>query len=182
MGYVESTLFPGEYIVYRARGHWGVILDPIFKLAVFVGMVLFALLFLHKIASTRSLDLGRNIAVFILLISFLGGYAAFSAFGSFTDLLVVLINRETTELVITDRRVIAKYGAVQRVAQEIQLSQIEGADFSQTFLGRIFNYGKVLVRGTGGYVILIPGISDPLEFKRIVTHNIPGLRYGQRLL
>lgn len=79
---------------------------------------------------------------------------------------VPLIAKHTTELVITNRRIIAKFGLVSRNTFELNLSKIESIRVEQGILGRILNYGDVFVIGTGGSREPIPRIAHPLEFRR----------------
>lgn len=75
----------------------------------------------------------------------------------------------TTELAITNKRVIAKVGLVGRSTIEINLQKIESIQVHQGIPGRIFNYGSVVVSGAGNPQAPISGISDPLRFRRAVV-------------
>jgi Bacterial PH domain len=57
--------------------------------------------------------------------------------------------RWTTEIVVTDRRVIYVQGFFERKSIEVHMNQIESVDVDQTLLGRLFNYGDVTIHGTG---------------------------------
>ncbi|MDX2421276.1 MAG: PH domain-containing protein [Amphritea sp.] len=72
----------------------------------------------------------------------------------------------TTELAITNKRVIAKFGLISRSTIEINLQKIESIQVNQGILGRIFNFGSIVVSGAGNPQAPIPGISSPLEFRR----------------
>jgi uncharacterized membrane protein YdbT with pleckstrin-like domain len=72
----------------------------------------------------------------------------------------------STELAITNRRVIAKFGFVKRNTVEINLDKVEALRVEQGFWGRILNYGTILITGSGGSVEPIPQIADPLVFRR----------------
>jgi uncharacterized membrane protein YdbT with pleckstrin-like domain len=48
-------------------------------------------------------------------------------------------------------------------------SKVESVDVDQSILGRIFGYGTVLVRGTGGSLEPLASISDPLTFRSYIT-------------
>lgn len=78
-----------------------------------------------------------------------------------------LIRYFTTELAITNKRVIAKFGLVSRSTIEINLQRIESVQVNQSVIGRIFNYGSVVVSGAGNPQAPIPGISSPLTFRRV---------------
>jgi uncharacterized membrane protein YdbT with pleckstrin-like domain len=71
-----------------------------------------------------------------------------------------------TEIAITNKRVIAKFGFISRRTVEINLNKVESIQVDQTLLGRIFNFGTVVISGAGNPVAPIPGVSHPLEFRR----------------
>jgi uncharacterized membrane protein YdbT with pleckstrin-like domain len=72
----------------------------------------------------------------------------------------------STELAITNRRVIAKFGFVKRNTIELNLDKVEALRVEQGFWGRVLNYGTILITGSGGSVEPIPRIADPLVFRR----------------
>lgn len=72
----------------------------------------------------------------------------------------------TTELAITNKRVIAKFGLISRSTVEINLKKIESIQVRQGVLGRIFNFGSIVVAGAGTPQAPVPGISSPLAFRR----------------
>ncbi|NML62288.1 PH domain-containing protein [Massilia sp. RP-1-19] len=71
----------------------------------------------------------------------------------------------STELAITNKRVIAKFGFISRRTVEIKLSKVESMQVEQGILGRIFNFGSLVVAGAGTPQAPIPGISDPITFR-----------------
>ena len=80
--------------------------------------------------------------------------------------LIVYLRWSTTELAITDRKVIAKYGIISRSTIEILLPKIESVHIDQGVFGRILNYGTVVISGAGRPQAPIAGIVDPLAFRR----------------
>jgi uncharacterized membrane protein YdbT with pleckstrin-like domain len=79
------------------------------------------------------------------------------------------IIRSTTELAVTDHRVIFKRGIISRYTIEMARSKVESVDVEQSIGGRIFNYGTILVRGTGGSLEPFPNIEDPLRLRSTIT-------------
>ena len=77
-----------------------------------------------------------------------------------------ILNVMTTELALTNKWVIAKFGFIRRQTIEININRIESISVNQGFWGRIFNYGSVVVRGTGGSHAPIPYIARPMEFRQ----------------
>lgn len=72
----------------------------------------------------------------------------------------------STELAITNKRVIAKFGFISRTTIEINIQKIESIQVNQGILGRIFNFGSIVVSGAGNPQAPVPGISSPLNFRR----------------
>ena len=69
------------------------------------------------------------------------------------------IQSRTTEIAITNKRVIAKFGFIKRHTVEINLDKVEALRVEQGFWGRILNYGTLLISGAGSSVAPIPGIA-----------------------
>lgn len=80
----------------------------------------------------------------------------------------------TTELAITNKRVIAKSGLVSRSTIEINLQRIESIQVHQGVLGRILNFGSIIVSGAGNPQAPISSISDPLRFRRAFVETQEG--------
>ena len=74
----------------------------------------------------------------------------------------------STELALTNKRVIAKTGIFTQQTSELLLGQIESVEVEQGLLGRFLNYGTVTVKGTGGGAAPASGIVDPMAFRRAV--------------
>jgi uncharacterized membrane protein YdbT with pleckstrin-like domain len=79
------------------------------------------------------------------------------------------IRRVTTELAVTDQRVIYKAGLLSRHTLEMNRAKVESVTVDQTMLGRLFGYGTIIVRGTGSTLEPIRNISDPLTFRSHIT-------------
>ena len=152
MKYVEQVLQPGETVTYATSLHWLVYLRAILLLILAV---------LVLIASAGVDEGGAKIALQIVA-ALLGLLALVSG-------LDALIRRSTTELAVTDRRVIYKTGIFQRHSMEMNRSKVETVGVDQSILGRILGYGTIMVRGTGGSFEPIQFIGDPLGFRSHIT-------------
>ena len=80
--------------------------------------------------------------------------------------LIAYIKYKTTELAITNKRVIAKFGFISRRTIEININKVESIQVDQTLLGRMFDYGTLLISGAGNPQAPIPGISQPIKFRK----------------
>jgi len=81
-------------------------------------------------------------------------------------LIMAWIRVHTTELAITNKRVIAKFGFISRNTMEISIQKVESIQVQQSLTGRMLDYGTLVVSGTGTSHAPIPSISDPMAFRR----------------
>src|SRR5690348_5974170 len=139
MGYIDSSLLPGETVVARARCHWVVFA----KAAVIVLAGLVALAY-NAIAGAVLVGLGVVAA------------------------LPPLVTFTTSEFGVTSKRVVIKIGFVQRRSLELLLRQIEAISVDQSIMGRLFGFGSITLTGTGGVHEVFHGIAKPLQFRRDV--------------
>ncbi len=151
MSYVDRVLQPGEHVIHRARLHW-LIYGRAVLLLVAAAVLGIAALYAQGTAQNVA-DYGA-LAVLILALVTAGAAA---------------IRRATTELVVTDRRVIFKRGIVSRHTVEMNRAKIESVDVDQSLLGRILGYGTVVVRGTGGGLEPLANIEAPLLLRSSIT-------------
>ena len=143
--YVDKVLQPGEQVRYIASLNW-ILYAP--------GAALWL------VAAALYLATSNGFIQFVALLVF--------AIGLF------LIARAwfywwTTEIAVTDRRVIYKTGFIRRNTTEMNMEKVESVDVDQSVFGRIFNYGDVIVRGTGSGLAPIRNIDAPLELRNHIT-------------
>lgn len=148
MSYIDQSIVPGETLIHRARVSWWSQVWLILLAALTFGIAI-------GFAAVATLDANteRVISGVIVLVGL--------AF-----LLRAWIRVHSTELAITNRRVIAKFGFVQRHTVEINLEKVEALRVDQGFLGRMLGFGTIHITGSGGSVEPIPQIAEPLEFRR----------------
>jgi uncharacterized membrane protein YdbT with pleckstrin-like domain len=153
MRYVRRVLQPGETIVYSTRLHWRIYIHAIFLLI--AGIILAG----AAIATSDNQNLSVALRIAAGIFALLALSAALRAF----------IRRATTELAVTDHRVIYKSGLLSRHTIEMNRDKVESVDVDQSLLGRILGYGTVIVRGTGGSLEPMRNIGDPLTFRTHIT-------------
>lgn len=95
---------------------------------------------------------------------------AFTGFGLPTFLgaawlFYVFIIYESTELAITDRRIIVKRGVMSRSTSELYLNRVEGVEVEQSVIGRILKFGTVTINGVGTEVAPVTRVHGPMEFR-----------------
>ena len=83
-----------------------------------------------------------------------------------------MIDRATSEFVITNKRVVVKIGLVWRRTLEMNLSRVETVNVDQSILGRLLDYGTITIIGTGGTRESFRRISKPLEFRRVFQEAV----------
>ena len=72
----------------------------------------------------------------------------------------------TTELAITNRRIVSKSGIIRRTTIELRVEKIESIKVDQGIMGRILNFGSITICGTGGDQTPIERIANPLQFQK----------------
>jgi len=81
-------------------------------------------------------------------------------------LLWVWMRYASTELAITNKRIIVKFGFINRSTVELNLARVESLQVHQSLFGRMFDYGSILISGAGSPQAPVPGIAHPLEFRK----------------
>ena len=155
--YVNASLLPDEHIVYQGRrsirASW-LIIGFFGFLALSFGM---ASIMSDQAEPMRYAALG----------------CAFIAACPF-------IERHVTEIAITNKRIIAKFGLISRQTIEINLHKVESTQVHQGVFGRLLNYGSIVISGAGNPQASIPYIENPLEFRRQCMAMLDGLDAAQK--
>ena len=152
MGYAERVLQPGETIAYRARLHWVIYFGGLVLILAAAAFALGAVAL-----KAPSLRIGLMLAAIIAL--FLGLAQLIRAW-------IVAVN---TEIIVTSRRVIYKTGFVSRNTVEMNLDKVESVLVQQSILGRMLDFGTVIIRGVGAGLEPVDNIAAPLELHRHVS-------------
>lgn len=154
MGYIEQSIGPTETLLYKARFHW------LYYAAGWAALILL-------LASIGWIVI---YAVAWIEIALLGACAI-----GLLLLLRGMLPIWTTEIGVTNHRLIVKRGWLARSTDELQLNAIEKVNFNQGFFGRLFGFGNVDVHGTGMDDLLVPAVADPVGFlKAIEEATSPG--------
>ena len=140
VSYIDETLLPDEHVVYRTALHW----------------IIFARGALVLIA-------GVALLIAVPHVPLLG--AAVVLAGALM-LIPPLIDYQTTELGVTNKRMIVKVGFVRRRTLELLLRQVEALSVDQTLGGRMLGYGTITLSGTGGVREIFHRVRAPLELRR----------------
>jgi len=80
--------------------------------------------------------------------------------------LFMMINKWTTERVLTQFRFIKKTGWISRKTEEIQIKKMEEINLDQSILQRLFDAGNIKISGMGAGIIEMKWIDEPLIFQK----------------
>ncbi len=175
MDYIRQSLGEDEELVHVARFHWmytvSALFNIVFSLILSIGVIVGSLFvqpwlpeFLRVeipveanwVDMVRAVHPTIKILAFLVLVMGLFKYAH------------MMIVKATTEIAVTNRRLVYKRGLIARYVGEINIDRIEGVNVLQGVWGRIFNFGRVMVRGMGVGEVVLPPIEDPIKFRRAI--------------
>jgi uncharacterized membrane protein YdbT with pleckstrin-like domain len=152
MSYVKSVLQPGEDVRYATNIHWMIYLPGVLVLILAAVVYWFG----HQPVTVGATRIWDWIAGILFVAAAIWLFRAW-------------FRRWTTEIAVTDRRIIYKRGFIRRRTIEMHLDKVESVDVDQSILGRIFSYGDILIRGVGVGIEPLENISSPLSFRNHVT-------------
>jgi uncharacterized membrane protein YdbT with pleckstrin-like domain len=152
MSYVKSVLQPGENIRYMTDIHWKVYFPGFLLLIAAAAVYLFGLQSVARGASVAWHVIAGVLFLAAAVMLFLGWF-----------------KRLTTEVAVTDKRIIYKRGFISRYTIEMHLDKVESVDVDQSVLGRILGYGDIIIRGVGASLEPLHDIESPIEFRSHVT-------------
>jgi uncharacterized membrane protein YdbT with pleckstrin-like domain len=153
MSYVQSVLQPGETIRHTASIHW---------IVYWPGAVLIlAALIVFGYGEFATLEGGLH--------WFVRGVAGlFGIIGLFL-LVPEWFTWWTTEIAVTNLRIIYKAGFIRRNTVEMHMDKVESVDVDQSILGRLLDYGTVNVRGVGTGFEPLETIAAPIALRNHIT-------------
>jgi uncharacterized membrane protein YdbT with pleckstrin-like domain len=135
MSFVQKNLSVNETIIYQTKLHWWIFVSA-------------GILLLLGLLLTNFVGLGWLLIV-----------------GALVKLVLAYLNWTSSEFVITNKRVILKTGFIRRRLVEIQLNKAEGLIVNQGLVGRMLNFGSVLV-SSGGMNNSFGPMDAPFNFKK----------------
>ena len=144
-GYIAKTLRPSEELIYYTGLHW-IVLTSWSVYWLVLGLFLWF-----------AFEFFLAIPLFIFCV---------------ISLIISALTYKVSEFAITDLRVIIKVGFFKQIASEIYLSKIESIHVKQGLLGRLLDFGVVVVTGTGGSKNVYKNVRKPLEFKKVIQDMV----------
>lgn len=82
-----------------------------------------------------------------------------------------IISLLTTEFGITNQRIICKIGLIRRNVEEINLSSIESIIVDQSIIGRLLNYGTIVISGRGTSKVNFKDIDNVIEVRKLIKNK-----------
>jgi uncharacterized membrane protein YdbT with pleckstrin-like domain len=86
--------------------------------------------------------------------------------------LAIMLPIWTTEIGVTSQRFIYKRGLLWRSTHELQLRAIEEVNLEQSLLGRMLDFGRLELHGTGVDDIRLPPLADPLGLRKALQDGM----------
>jgi uncharacterized membrane protein YdbT with pleckstrin-like domain len=146
MSYVERVLQSGEVVRYTGSLHWYTYLPGLLCMFAAIGAIGWA-------------ELGAHVSILWQVL------AALLAIVALFLLIPEWFIWWTTEIAVTNHRIIYKAGFIRRDTVEILMDKVESVDVDQSIMGRLLDYGTVTVRGTGAGFEPLKGIAHPIDLR-----------------
>lgn len=143
MAYLDEHLSAGESVVYRTKLHKLYLMPS--ALGVLLGLVMLA-----------SRTMAGVIVLLVALCFFAFRYAEYA----------------TNEYGVTTQRVVIKLGWLNVRTVEVQLNKIEALSVNQTYTGRMYDFGTLVVGGSGGTKEAFTFIAGPIAFRKAVHAQV----------
>jgi Bacterial PH domain/Short C-terminal domain len=153
MSYVDGLLSSGERVMHREKQHWFVVIwGARYAILAVIAAVILLILRGSVTGPTQDVLNYAGIALFV------GGVAL---------LIWVVLRYINQEYILTNRRVIAVEGVLNKRVTDSSLEKINDAMLTQSIFGRIFGFGdlEVLTASEAG-ISMFRMLINPMGFKR----------------
>ncbi len=133
------------------------------------------------LAKGETIQYHANVSIWSLLPLIVAGLITLPVFGlGILFWIAAGMKYATTELVITDKAIRARYGLIKRQKLDMMLADAERVEIDQSGLGRNFDYGAITIAGKGANYVPITGIDNPNRFREMFA-DIKKVRKPQPL-
>lgn len=150
MSYIDKNLMKDEHSMYRGKRHWVVFLWPA------IWFVFLSILLIKKGFSSAGNEIFIMLAVLPLIVSY--------------------INVKTSDIGITDKRVIFNAAFIRRNSFEVPLDAITSIHVVQGFVAKILGFGAIEILRTNGIREMVHRIDCPFVFIKKVQDQITAAR------
>ncbi|HFK5574901.1 hypothetical protein CMT52_20880 [Elizabethkingia anophelis] len=140
-----------EPIKYEAKIHWFSYVIPIFFIVIgSIGVLYFLLL------------------GYAFMFGFMGIISLFLIF-LFIKGIIKIIRNKNTKIYVTDNYLTLSTGILGKTFSDISLNKVEGMWVHQSFLGKMLNFGSLIV--TTGGVTHLYSIENPMELRSVLAYS-----------
>jgi len=185
MSYVKHILLPDEHILYEGHVHPKVLFPGMVLLGITAWILylcehspgghsyltIFAYWLARNFPSTegfyRTIDHWQQLSPLIspeVKIIALG-----VALWGFSKLMRGLVSMQTTELVVTEHRIVAKVGLMTVITLEMDRRRVAGIMIDQSFIGRIMGYGHIFIQGYTSSIGGLPPMVNPRLIEQFIS-------------
>lgn len=173
MSFVEKIKSPDERLIGVASIHWIYGVKGLLWMAglMFVGMSidnLFTSMFIH-FADNPAFRVITGFSNLVFWICTVLGLILFFFY---------VLMMATTEIGLTDKRVIFKKGFLMVDVKEVDLEEIKGAEVNNGIFGRILNYGYIMLDARFVENLGLPAVSDPYRYMKALNEMRSKLKEG----
>ncbi len=157
MGYPQNVLANDERVVLHRHPHWKRLIGPVLVLVLASGVAAFAAAVANKTDWDQTAKDVISIVVAAVWLVVIGWLTLWP-----------FLNWLSTHFVITDRRVMFRYGVLTRAGIDIPLARINSVEFRHGLIDRMMRTGTLVIESAS---------QDPLEF-----NDIPRVEHVHSLL
>ena len=147
--FVKDSLLHDEKILCAAKWHW---INYILPVLFIVAGIFFI------IGSFADID----DLWYLIILGILSGIIGY----------VGILEMKKYEFVLTNKRIFIKQGIILRWSYELRLEKLESIQVYQGIIGRLLNFGIVLVHGVGASRGIAGMLVAPLEFRQHIFAEI----------
>lgn len=145
--YLRKSLMAGEQALLEAHLHWVNYTQAYLLLALSVVMLILG----------------------IVILPCLVGVPVFLIWG-----LAAWLKSNSTQMLVTNKRVIFKDGIVGIHTEEIRNAKVESIEITQSVSGRLLGYATIHFSGTGNSDVFFPAVADPWSVKNMAEQIVSG--------
>jgi uncharacterized membrane protein YdbT with pleckstrin-like domain len=138
-----------EEVIYQTHVHW-IVFMPWFLLT----MAVLSIMFFYPHNKT-----------IVIIVRIIASVLFLKAIGN-------LVFYWTSEYGVTTRRVLGKTGLITVRSLDILLQKVEAIRLKQGILGRMLNFGDLIVTGTGGTSETLFDVPDPLSVRNLIQEQV----------
>jgi len=149
MSYIKHVLQPDEKIIMIGRLSWVLYYRALLYLLIGAGLLVLEHFYWNE-----------QVVIIATAVVF-GALTLISAIHAW-------FIRWSTEIAVTDRRVIYKRGFINRHTIETNMDKVAAVDVDQSILGRLLDFGTVTVRGTGLTFEPLRRVESPLSLRNAI--------------